>query len=733
MKEQLRFNICDLGSSFIPDEEVEDIQERISANISPTLAYACRYWASHLALAPHSHTLLALLDEFLCHRLLFWMEVLSLRREMPMGVEGLLKVQQWLTHAEPSSSDLVLCVDEARSFVTSFAVNPTSRSTPHIYISSLPFFPHSSSVYKHYGKRSRGLLELKGSLMEAREARPLVAWDLRSSIQSFALSPDGTRIAIGGFEPIVRIMSVYDGSTLLGPLLGHTDSVDAVEFSPDGSRVVSVSRRGILVWDAYNGTLLVGPFRGVFLGHLLTVSFSPDGNRLVSAGQDCTVRLWDSREGTPLSEFDALAGRRGQIWCIKFSPSGSFIAAPCANHNIQLWNPLDGTLVGPSFKGHTGPVRCLAFTPDGTRLVSGSYDKTVRIWNLSDGSLVTGPLEGHRGSVQSVAVSPDGKRVASSSDYDLHIWDIHSGALVAGPFPGSSDLNTIAYSPDGTRVIYSSGNLIYVRVVRDGLFPPLSPPPPPPDVIIGIRCVSFRPDSTHFLTSGRSRTLRIWDATDGSFITPQHKAELIPSPFSTLSPDGSCAASTSETGTLQIISMTDGSLVAGPFQVEPDSLATLSFSRNNRAIIMGSPDGTIQVCDLQSGNTVVGSFVAHHKRVSSISESPDCSLLVSHSDYEMAIRVWNIVAPALDIPLSSTSIDPASGHSFAAVYDGWRIREDGWVVNNNNHLLFWLPRDLASPWCSPYATLAVTKRGTLLVPKQKLFIGEKWAQCYAPD
>ncbi|KAG8740699.1 hypothetical protein FRC11_000129, partial [Ceratobasidium sp. 423] len=96
MKEQLRFNICDLASSFMPDEQVENIQERIKARISPTLAYACRYWASHLASAPKSNLLLQMLDEFLSHWLLFWMEVLSLRRELPMGVNELLKAQRWL-------------------------------------------------------------------------------------------------------------------------------------------------------------------------------------------------------------------------------------------------------------------------------------------------------------------------------------------------------------------------------------------------------------------------------------------------------------------------------------------------------------------------------------------------------------------------------------------------------------------------------------------------------------
>ncbi|KEP45910.1 vegetative incompatibility protein HET-E-1, partial [Rhizoctonia solani 123E] len=67
MKEQLRFNICGLQGSYLPDEKVVSIQERIKANISPTLAYASRYWASHLALATGWDILLEMLQEFLCH------------------------------------------------------------------------------------------------------------------------------------------------------------------------------------------------------------------------------------------------------------------------------------------------------------------------------------------------------------------------------------------------------------------------------------------------------------------------------------------------------------------------------------------------------------------------------------------------------------------------------------------------------------------------------------------
>ncbi|EUC60382.1 vegetative incompatibility protein HET-E-1 [Rhizoctonia solani AG-3 Rhs1AP] len=730
MKNQLRFNICNLASSFVPDKEVENIEQRIKASISPTLAYACRYWASHLGLALRSDMLLTLLDEFLCHRLLFWMEVLSLRRELLAGVHQLLKIQQWL-EVNLLLSKLVHYIDDAHGFITTFAMNPTLQSTPHIYVSSLSLCPCSSSVRKNYRKQSRGLLDLKGSLMEVRESAPLAVWNTGlGKIYSLALSPDGTRVAIGSSNTTVHILSAYDGTAQVGPLQGHVGYVSSVAFSPDGARVVSASFGSIRIWNAINGTLIAGPFKN-HTGYINTVSFSPDGTRVVSGGHDCAVRVWNAHDGSP--SFGRSIDHVEPIYCVQFSPSGALIASPSVNHTIQLWDSRSGTPTGPPFTGHTARVECLAFTPDGTRLVSGSRDATVRIWNVFDGSPVTSPLEGHTFLVDSVTVSPDGMRVASAGNGTVRVWDIENGALIAGPFSGH-DISSkcLVYSPDGTRVFSGSPNgTICVQNVRDGMLFPTSLPPQ--DVLIGIKSVIFCPENANFMSSDGYGSLRIWDTIDGSYITSPNKAKIIPSSLSTLSPDGSAVACTTNNGNLQIVDTINGTPVAGPFEIERSELSTLSFSRNNRAVIMGYLDGTIKVCDLKSGNTTVGSFMAHHKRVSSISESPDCSLLVSHSNYEMAIRVWNIVTPALDLQLFSTSIDPSSGHSYAAVYDGWSIREDGWAVNNSQHLLFWLPPDLASAWCSPYATLAITKAGTLQVPKQKLFVGDQWTRCYIPD
>jgi hypothetical protein len=96
MKKQLRFNICDLRSSFVFDRDVVDLEDRVKKNISAGLFYACRYWGEHLPLATLSDGLHDKLAEFLADRLLFWMEVLNLRKCIRASISILVQVEKWL-------------------------------------------------------------------------------------------------------------------------------------------------------------------------------------------------------------------------------------------------------------------------------------------------------------------------------------------------------------------------------------------------------------------------------------------------------------------------------------------------------------------------------------------------------------------------------------------------------------------------------------------------------------
>jgi hypothetical protein len=96
MRTQLKFNICELESSFMFDKDVLDMQERINRSISAALSYACRYWGEHLRQGNFTEMIHDRLVDFLTHRLLFWMEVLNLQQRIGMGADMLRQVQRWL-------------------------------------------------------------------------------------------------------------------------------------------------------------------------------------------------------------------------------------------------------------------------------------------------------------------------------------------------------------------------------------------------------------------------------------------------------------------------------------------------------------------------------------------------------------------------------------------------------------------------------------------------------------
>ena len=93
----LSFNICGLGTSYVPNADIENLNERIRRNIPPHLSYACRFWASHLKAAVFNGSLALEVVHFLFSaRLLFWMEVLTLLKALGNISEALAAVATWL-------------------------------------------------------------------------------------------------------------------------------------------------------------------------------------------------------------------------------------------------------------------------------------------------------------------------------------------------------------------------------------------------------------------------------------------------------------------------------------------------------------------------------------------------------------------------------------------------------------------------------------------------------------
>ncbi|CEL62873.1 Vegetative incompatibility protein HET-E-1 OS=Podospora anserina GN=HET-E1 PE=4 SV=1 [Rhizoctonia solani AG-1 IB] len=691
MKTQLRMNICDLPSSFILDVKIEGLQDRIKANISPTLAYACRYWASHLRKAPRSGKLITVLEEFLVVQLLFWMEVMSLRRDLSTGIEVLYNSKQWLK------------VTAGRGALRLGTGDHGCRCGELCGATCLDSGVPIDPAYIHLV--TPVLCSIKF------ETTALATWDIGLIVLSLAYSLDGSRVAVGCGDGSVSIRNAYNGTVTVGPLFVASGSGDCT----------------IRVWDVRSGSLVVGPFRG-HADCVSSVSFSPDGTRIVSGSYDRTIRVWRAVDGTLL--LDPLQGHVGAINSVTFSPDGSLIASASDDNTIRLWYSHDGTPAASPPHPHTKRVRCAVFTPDGSRIVSGSSDCTVRVWRVSDGSAVTGPLQGHTDAVTSVAVSGDGTLVASGSwDYTVRVWRLDDGTPAAGPFYGHTKaISSVVYAPDGTRVISGSyDETMRMWNVRGGLVSTA-----PSDLpSFKLKCICFSPNGAHIVTESDNNRIQMWSVADGTCQSASVDMRP-PSPRPHLSSSGGLyTPQLNKDEQLLLVRTDDGTIVAGPF----DGWLRAWMSSGDSAFgMLGFDDGRIEVVEMQSGQSVLYLRSADDHRVDMIVHSLDYSLLASVHDNgkdSQALRIWSTLEPTVSIELPAIpSRTSQQMYALSVIYSQCYIREDGWLADADDNLLLWLPSDMVRLGFSLFASLIITRSGVLQVPKQKLVMGKQWAKCY---
>ncbi|MFJ4849203.1 WD40 repeat domain-containing protein, partial [Streptomyces sp. NPDC088733] len=150
--------------------------------------------------------------------------------------------------------------------------------------------------------------------------------------------------------------------------------VEAVSNSRLRPRLTRWQSPGNVVGDAQSLQFAMAVFPG------------PGGRTLLaSAGDDCTVRVWDPLAGTPIGE--PLTGHADWVWAVAAftAPDGrTLLATASSDCTVRLWDPLAGAPVGEPLTGHIGGVLAVAtFTaPDGrTLLATGGDDRTVRIWD----------------------------------------------------------------------------------------------------------------------------------------------------------------------------------------------------------------------------------------------------------------------------------------------------------------------------------------------------------------
>ena len=366
---------------------------------------------------------------------------------------------------------------------------------------------HSVLLAMHAVKASpttQAINALRRALHELRLERTLIGHSDKVIVVAF--SPKGDLLASGGEDQTARIWDAGTWSPLQTIRVG-SDRLLAVAFSPDGRRLLTASNgaaddknSGLQIWDARKGQLLIKLPRPTWIS---AAAYHPTEPVIASVeGANGVIHLWWDM-GSELREVGHWEAGGG-VNAMAFSLSGGALATGGRDKLVEVW-PVQTCMGNPkctpflTLKGNRDKVMGIAFSRDGKYVASAGMDLTVHIWNAKGDVLHTLP-NGHVNTVFSVDFDRQGRLVTAGADARVKVWDPFSGRELLNMAGHTGPVDRAVFSPDGTHLATASWDHT-VKVWNIGGHTGF------------ITELAFSPDGRYLATSSYDKTVKLWDAT----------------------------------------------------------------------------------------------------------------------------------------------------------------------------------------------------------------------------
>ncbi|KAK5205536.1 WD domain protein [Exophiala xenobiotica] len=276
-------------------------------------------------------------------------------------------------------------------------------------------------------------------------------------ITSLKFSPDMTLLATASADNTINIYSVPANPSSspdstpfkhLRTLRAHLAGVNAIAWSPVGPHYTLASAsddKSILLWSPLSSDFPIQP--SPLIGHsnyVYSLAFSPKGNMLVSGSYDEAVFLWDVRAGRVMRKLPA---HSDPVRGVDFLRDGTMVCSCSSDGLIRVWDAGTGQCLKTLVDEDRRQVTSVRFTPNGKYLVAWTLDGCVRLWRYSEGACVKtyqghvnaryslgGVVGGYRGTEQGLGLGlgqgmmgGGGAFLASGSeDGEVLVWDVTS-------------------------------------------------------------------------------------------------------------------------------------------------------------------------------------------------------------------------------------------------------------------------------------------------------------------
>ncbi|MCL7051310.1 hypothetical protein MKW94_022684 [Papaver nudicaule] len=220
-------------------------------------------------------------------------------------------------------------------------------------------------------------------------------WDVKSGTQLFCFQFDaparavdfavGDKLAVVTTDPFMGQTSAIHVKTISSDLDDQTGEsvltikgpqgrINNVVWGPLNKTIISAGEDAtVRIWNSETGQLLNESSNET--GHHKTItslSMSKDGSHFLTGSLDKSSLLWDTRTLTVIKKFHVVIGG-GQ-----YAGDVTTTSHRAGNFEAKFFHKIREEEIG-GVKGHFGPINALAFNPDGRSFSSGGEDGYVRL------------------------------------------------------------------------------------------------------------------------------------------------------------------------------------------------------------------------------------------------------------------------------------------------------------------------------------------------------------------
>jgi ribosome assembly protein 4 len=377
---------------------------------------------------------------------------------------------------------------------------------------------------------------------------------------------------------------------------------------------------------------------------VLVVCFSPDGQVLATGGGDKEIRIWDIMTSTPT---ETLKGHKGWVQALAWSPNCRCLASGSKDGGLLLWTQTGGytqwtmhTPGGAAAKPHTNYLSHIAWEPQHrnpqcSRFVSASKDAQLKLWSLVGNTpTLQVSLNGHESCVTCVKWGGSGLIYSSSQDRTIIVWRDSDGVPVRvlkghGHWVNSLALNTDHVVRTG---IYDHEDHDFKTAEEAQQYAQKRY-----DAVIARsgaeRMVSCSDDNTMFLWPSLVGTEASGELKPTARLTG-HQGIIFNIAFS---PDGTLLASCSADKTVKLWSASTGKFIT-TFRGHVAAVYHVSWSLDSRLVASGSRDSTLKVWSVAK-RELVEDLSGHQDEIFATDWSPDGQRVATGSK-DKQIRLW---------------------------------------------------------------------------------------------